>query len=157
MAGRGRCPGMEAESHDLDAQAATELPAETEAEGRVDVGVHLHAAGVARKVPGEWDGSRALVDVLPLTRHLTADAVALEALKAARAEDEHPSGRPSRRFADSRRQPTHPCMSGGWPTFRRTPDLCRRCPDDQLLRSRLTSGSHGREGEAQWPCPASEA
>lgn len=69
---------MEAESHDLDAEAATEVPAETEADGGVDVGVHLHAAGVARKVHGERDDTRTLIDVLLLHRHLTADAVALE-------------------------------------------------------------------------------
>ncbi|MEW2275625.1 hypothetical protein GA0115256_14418 [Streptomyces sp. DconLS] len=84
----------------------------------------------ARKVHGERDGTRALIEVLLLNRHLahehvvaglatalragalTADAVALEARKAAQAEDEpttgarrHPAGWQDRMIRHPRGSP----------------------------------------------------
>ncbi|RII13364.1 hypothetical protein DSC45_23730 [Streptomyces sp. YIM 130001] len=98
----------------------------------------------ARKVHGERDCTRALIEFLLLNRHLavehvvaglvtalqasalTADAVALEARKGAQSEDEPTDGTPIPPVSGQARQLSHPCRSGGWHTFRRTRDLCRR-------------------------------
>ncbi|WP_256256018.1 hypothetical protein [Streptomyces sp. MUSC 14] len=122
----------------------------------------------ARKVHGERDGTRALIEVLLLGRHipheylvaglatalragaLTADAVALEARKAAQPEDEPTVPGPSS---------TGPGQSAGTVTFLHEWKLAHLPPDtrplpsvtpyDQLLRSRRASGGDRREGEAQ--------
>jgi transposase len=122
----------------------------------------------ARKVHGERDGTRALIEVLLLARHishehlvaglatalragaLTADAVALEARKAAQADDGPPaSGRPA----------GSGCGVSGTVTFLHEWKLAHLPPDtrplpsvtpyDQLLRRRRASGGDHREGEAQ--------
>ncbi|WP_281944954.1 IS21 family transposase [Streptomyces olivaceus] len=118
----------------------------------------------ARKVHGERDGTRALIEVLLLARHiphehlvaglatalragaLTADAVALEARKAAQAEDEPPAALPAG-------------ASGATVTFLHEWRLAHLPPDtrplpsvtpyDQLLRRRRASGGTHPEGEAQ--------
>ncbi|MFB8106771.1 IS21 family transposase [Streptomyces sp. NPDC056007] len=122
----------------------------------------------ARKVHGERDGTRALIEVLLLGRHipheylvaglatalragaLTADAVALEARKAAQPEDEPTVLGPSS---------AGPGQSTGTVTFLHEWKLAHLPPDtrplpsvtpyDQLLRSRRASGGDRREGEAQ--------
>jgi hypothetical protein len=86
---------------------------------------------------------------------MTADAVALEARKAAQAETE-PA--PDKRTLG---QPSATVTSlHEWSLAHLPPDT-RPLPlvshYDQLLRRRRTSGSGHREGEAQLPCPASEA
>lgn len=121
----------------------------------------------ARKIHGERDGTKALIEVLLLGRHLphehvvaglaaalragamTADAVALEARKAAQAEAEPTlsvdrliSGKPSATVTSLHE----------WRLARLPPDtrpLPSVTPYDQLLRSRRTSGGDHREGEAQ--------
>ncbi|MFE7778437.1 hypothetical protein ACFU5O_32045 [Streptomyces sp. NPDC057445] len=120
----------------------------------------------ARKVHGERDGTRALIEVLLLARHiphehlvaglatalragaLTSDAVALEARKAAQAEDEPPvaalpagtSGSATVTFLHEWRLAHLP------PDTRPLPSVT---PYDQLLRRRRASGGTSREGEAQ--------
>ncbi|WP_171072594.1 IS21 family transposase [Streptomyces sp. DASNCL29] len=119
----------------------------------------------ARKVHGERDGTRALIEVLLLARHiprehlvaglatalragaLTADAVALEARKAAQAEDEPPaaltagaSGAATVAFLHEWRLAHLP------PDTRPLPWVT---PYDQLLRRRRDSGGAHPEGEAQ--------
>lgn len=120
----------------------------------------------ARKVHGERDGTRALIEVLLLGRHLphehivaglaaalragamTADAVALEARKAAQAETEPaPSDRPSPGKASANVTSLHE-----WKLTHLPPDtrpLPSVAPYDQLLRCRRASGGDHREGEAQ--------
>ncbi|WP_164495620.1 IS21 family transposase [Streptomyces sp. ADI95-17] len=121
----------------------------------------------ARKIHGERDGTKALIEVLLLGRHLphehvvaglaaalragamTADAVALEARKAAQAEAEPTlsvdrliSGKPSATVTSLHE----------WRLAHLPPDtrpLPSVTPYDQLLRSRRTSGGDHREGEAQ--------
>ncbi|MEU7005638.1 IS21 family transposase [Streptomyces sp. NPDC046332] len=117
----------------------------------------------ARKVHGERDGTRALIEVLLLGRHiphehlvaglatalragaLTADAVALEARKAAQADDEPPVTNPGQKpenvtFLHERRLAHLP------PDTRPLPSVT---PYDQLLRRRRASGGAHREEEAQ--------
>lgn len=122
----------------------------------------------ARKLHGERDGTRALIEVLLLGRHLahehvvaglatalragalTADAVALEARKAAQTEDEPPIGASV---------PTTPGQAPATVTSLHEWRLAHLPPDtrplpsvtlyDQLLRRRRTSGSDHHEGEAQ--------
>ncbi len=122
----------------------------------------------ACKVHGERDGTRALIEVLLLGRHiahehlvaglaaasragaLTADAVALEARKAAQAEDEPPVPAPVPK--DHQGQP------GATVTFLHEWRLAHLPPDtrplptvthyDQLLRHRPSGGDHPQE-EAQ--------
>ncbi|MGA4980332.1 IS21 family transposase [Streptomyces cinereoruber] len=120
----------------------------------------------ARKVHGERDGTRALIEVLLLARHiphehlvaglatalragaLTADAVALEARKAAQAEDEPPvvalpagtSGSATVTFLHEWRLAHLP------PDTRPLPSVT---PYDQLLRRRRASSGAHREEEAQ--------
>ena len=120
----------------------------------------------ARKIHGERDGTRALIEVLLLGRHLphehvvaglaaalragamTADAVALEARKAAQAEIEPPaagqliSGTPPATVTS-----LHEWRLAHLPADTRP--LPSVTPYDQLLRRRRTSGSDHREGEAQ--------
>jgi hypothetical protein len=121
----------------------------------------------ARKVHGEQDCTRALIEVLLLNRHLahehvvaglatalragalTADAVALEARKAAQAEDEPATsaslpvpGQPASTVTS-----LHEWRLAHLPPGTRP--LPSVTPYDQLLRSRRTSGSDHREGEAQ--------
>ncbi|QUH06041.1 IS21 family transposase [Saccharopolyspora erythraea] len=125
----------------------------------------------ARKVHGERDGTRALIEVLLLGRHiahehlvaglaaalragaLTADAVALEARKAAQTEDE-PLPAPPRPTGDRGGQ------AGATVTFLHDWKLAHLPPDtrplpsvtpyDQLLRRRRASDGDHREGvEAQ--------
>ncbi|MFJ7201857.1 MULTISPECIES: Mu transposase domain-containing protein, partial [unclassified Streptomyces] len=121
----------------------------------------------ARKVHGERDGTRALIEVLLLNRHLahehvvaglatalragalTADAVALEARKAAQAEEE-PSGSPSI-TAVSGQAPATVTSLHEWRLAHLPPDtrpLPSVTPYDQLLRRRRASGGDHREGEA---------
>ncbi|MFF9788967.1 Mu transposase domain-containing protein [Streptomyces nigrescens] len=132
--------------------------------------VHDAWWAAARKVHGERDGTRALIEVLLLGRHiahehlvtdlatalraraLTADAVALEARKAAQTEDEsttlpaprdpHPAGQSSATVTSLHE----------WQLAHLPPDtrpLPSVTPYDQLLRRHRTSGSTHREGEAQ--------
>ncbi|WP_437041189.1 IS21 family transposase [Streptomyces sp. enrichment culture] len=122
----------------------------------------------ARKVHGERDGTRALIEVLLLGRHiphehlvaglatalragaLTADAVALEARKAAQVDDEPPaSGWPAASGS----------VASGTVTFLHEWKLAHLPPDtrplpsvtpyDQLLRRHRASGGAHREEEAQ--------
>jgi hypothetical protein len=122
----------------------------------------------ARKVHGERDGTRALIEVLLLNRHLahehvvaglaaalragalTADAVALEARKAAQAEDEPTTGGSIPAVAGQ--PPATVTSLHAWRLAHLPPDtrpLPSVTPYDQLLRSRRTSDSDHREGEAQ--------
>ncbi|MFD8743420.1 IS21 family transposase [Streptomyces sp. NPDC059616] len=122
----------------------------------------------ARKVHGERDGTRALIEVLLLNRHLahehvvaglatalqagalTADAVALEARKAAQTEDE-PTGDASTAAVSGRTSATVTSLHE-WRLAHLPPDtrpLPSVTPYDQLLRRRRTSGSDHCEGEAQ--------
>ncbi len=122
----------------------------------------------ARKVHGERDGTRALIEVLLLGRRishehlvaglatalragaLTADAVALEARKAAQADDEPPA---------SGRLATTGSVASGTVTFLHEWKLAHLPPDtrplpsvtpyDQLLRRHRASGGAHREEEAQ--------
>ncbi|GGT66587.1 Mu transposase domain-containing protein [Streptomyces purpureus] len=119
----------------------------------------------ARKVHGERDGTRALIEVLLLARHiphehlvagpatalragaLTSDAVALEARKAAQTEDDSPaalttgaSGAATVTFLHEWRLAHLP------PDTRPLPSVT---PYDQLLRRRRASGGNHPEGEAQ--------
>ncbi|MFJ9506708.1 IS21 family transposase [Streptomyces sp. ARC12] len=121
----------------------------------------------ARKIHGERDGTRALIEVLLLGRYLphehvvaglaaalrvgamTADAVALEARKAAQAETEPApaaerlvSGEPSATVTS-----LHEWRFAHLPADTRP--LPSVAPYDQLLRRRRTSGGDHREGEAQ--------
>lgn len=115
----------------------------------------------ARKVHGEQDGTRALIEVL-LGRHiphehlvaglataLTADAVALEARKAAQVEDEPPvSGRPADSGSGASGTVT---FLHKWKLAHLPPDtrpLPSVTPYDQLLRRRASGDAH-REEEAQ--------
>lgn len=112
------------------------------------------------KIHGEQDGTHALIEVLLLGRHMThehvvaglasalragamtADAVALEARKAAQAETEP--------VPDTRAATVTSLHE--WRLAHLPPDT-RPLPSvshyDQLLRRRRTSGSDHREGEAQ--------
>ncbi|MFI5877684.1 IS21 family transposase [Streptomyces sp. NPDC051445] len=127
--------------------------------------VHDAWWAAAVKAHGDTAGTRALIEVLLLARHvshehlvaglaaalragaLTADAVALEARKIAQAEDE-PAGNPSPDGA-----------AGATVTFLHEWRLAHLPPDtrplpsvthyDQLLRRRRASGGELREGEAQ--------
>ncbi|WP_405524538.1 Mu transposase domain-containing protein [Streptomyces canus] len=117
---------------------------------------------------GDAEGTRALIEVQLLGRHiahehlvaglatalragaLTADAVALEARKAAQAEDE-----PTLRAA-SPQAAGHPSATvtflHEWKLHHLPPDtrpLPSVTPYDQLLRRRRASGGDHREGEAQ--------
>ncbi|MFI1941153.1 Mu transposase domain-containing protein [Streptomyces purpureus] len=119
----------------------------------------------ARTVHGERDGTRALIEVLLLARHiphehlvaglatalragaLTSDAVALEARKAAQTEDDSPaalttgaSGAATVTFLHEWRLAHLP------PDTRPLPSVT---PYDQLLRRRRASGGNHPEGEAQ--------
>ncbi|WP_263579295.1 IS21 family transposase [Streptomyces sp. PSKA30] len=121
----------------------------------------------ARKIPGERDGTRALIEVLLLGRHLphehvvaglaaalragamTADAVALEARKSAQAETEPipaagqlVSGKPPATVTS-----LHEWRLAHLPADTRP--LPSVTPYDQLLRCRRTSDGDHREGEAQ--------
>ncbi|GAA2463431.1 hypothetical protein GCM10010405_54940 [Streptomyces macrosporus] len=130
----------------------------------------------ACKVHGEPDGTRALIEVLLLGRHiahehlvaglasalragaLTADAVALEARKAAQAEDEPVP--PPGQTASKPPAPGTVTFLHEWRPAHLPPDtrpLPSVPPYDQLLRRRRASGGDHREGEAQCPCPAGEA
>jgi hypothetical protein len=121
----------------------------------------------ARKVHGERDGTRALIEVLLLNRHLahehvvaglaaalragalTADAVALEARKAAQAEDE-PVGASAPQLPGE--TPATVTSLHEWRLAHLPPDtrpLPSVTPYDQLLRRRRTSGGGHHEGEAQ--------
>ncbi|WP_240654175.1 hypothetical protein [Streptomyces sp. AcE210] len=120
----------------------------------------------AKRIHGERDGTRALIEVLLLGRHLahehlvaglatalragalTADAVALEARKAAEDEPATIGSAPS-----SAAQAAASVTSlHEWRLAHLPPDtrpLPSVTPYDQLLRRRRTSGSEHREGEAQ--------
>ncbi|WP_167549327.1 IS21 family transposase [Streptomyces griseochromogenes] len=122
----------------------------------------------AQKVHGERDGTRALIEVLLLGRHipheylvaglatalragaLTADAVALEARKAAQAEDEPAALGPSGTGAG---QPSGTVtFLHEWKLAHLPPDtrpLPSVAPYDQLLRRRRADGGAHREEEAQ--------
>ncbi|MFI0773071.1 IS21 family transposase [Streptomyces sp. NPDC021218] len=122
----------------------------------------------ARKVHGERDGTRALIEVLLLGRHiphehlvaglatalragaLTADAVALEARKAAQADDEpHASGRLATSGSGASGTVT---FLHEWKLAHLPPDtrpLPSVTPYDQLLRRHRASGGTHREEEAQ--------
>ncbi|MBA4862947.1 IS21 family transposase [Streptomyces sp. PSKA54] len=122
----------------------------------------------ARKVHGERDGTRALIEVLLLGRHiphehlvaglatalragaLTADAVALEARKAAQADDVPSApGRPAGSGSGTSGTVT---FLHEWKLAHLPPDtrpLPSVTPYDQLLRRRRASGGAHREEEAQ--------
>ncbi|MEU2379333.1 IS21 family transposase [Streptomyces misionensis] len=132
--------------------------------------VHDAWWAAARKVHCERDGTRALIEVLLLGRHiahehlvaglatalragaLTADAVALEARKAAQTEEEpttvrvprapHPTSQPSATITS-----LHECRLAHLPSDTRP--LPSVTPYDQLLRRHRASGSTHHEGEAQ--------
>lgn len=120
----------------------------------------------AQKVHGERDGTRALIEVLLLGRHLphehivaglaaalragatTADAVALEARKAAQAETEPDLA--SRPLPGT--PPANVTSPHEWKLSHLPPDtrpLPTVTPYDQLLRRRRASGGDHSEGEAQ--------
>lgn len=120
----------------------------------------------ARKMHGERDGTRALIEVLLLGRHLphehvvaglaaalragamTADAVALEARKAAQAEAEPiPTGQMGSGNPPATVTSLHEWRLAHLPADTRP--LPSVTPYDQLLRHRRTSGGDHREGEAQ--------
>ncbi|WP_435844707.1 Mu transposase domain-containing protein [Streptomyces chrestomyceticus] len=121
----------------------------------------------ARKAHGERDGTRALIEVLLLNRHLahehvvaglatalragalTADPVALEARKAAQAENEPVTGASVPALPGQ--TPATVTSLHEWRLAHLPPDtrpLPSVTPYGQLLRRR-TSGSEHREGEAQ--------
>ncbi|MFB8000132.1 IS21 family transposase [Streptomyces sp. NPDC056002] len=121
----------------------------------------------ATKVHGERDGTRALIEVLLLGRHipheylvaglatalragaLTADAVALEARKAAESEDEPPAASPTAQGGQGTARVT---FLHEWRLAHLPPDtrpLPSVTPYDQLLRRHRDSGGEQREGEAQ--------
>lgn len=128
--------------------------------------VHDAWWAAAVKAHGDTAGTRALIEVLLLGRHvshehlvaglatalragaLTADAVALEARKAAQAEDE-PAGLASSPGAAGEATVT---FLHEWRLAHLPPDT-RPLPSvthyDQLLRRRRASGGEHREGEAQ--------
>ncbi|WP_199822526.1 IS21 family transposase [Streptomyces sp. WMMB 322] len=123
----------------------------------------------ARKIHGEREGTRALIEVLLLGRHiphehlvaglaaalrsgaLTADAVALEARKAAQTENE-----PAAHVPTARTSPGQPTATvtflHEWRLAHLPPDT-RPLPSvaayDQLLRRRRTSIGAHPQGEAQ--------
>ncbi|MFG2586535.1 IS21 family transposase [Streptomyces malaysiensis] len=121
----------------------------------------------AKKIHGERDGTRALIEVLLLGRHLphehvvaglatalragamTADAVALEARKAAQAETEPGT---TANAPASGKLPATVTSLHEWRLAHLPPDT-RPLPSvtayDQLLRRRRDSGGDHREGEAQ--------
>ncbi|MHC3394508.1 IS21 family transposase [Streptomyces lavendulocolor] len=119
----------------------------------------------ARKVHGERDGTRALIEVLLLARHiphehlvaglatalragaLTADAVALEARKAAQAEDEPPAALPAGASGSATVTFLHQWRLAHLPPDTRP--LPSVTPYDQLLRRRRASSGAHPEGEAQ--------
>ncbi|WP_392675250.1 hypothetical protein [Streptomyces sp. LN785] len=121
----------------------------------------------AKKIHGERDGTRALIEVLLLGRHMphehvvaglaaalragamTADAVALEARKAAQAESE--PGPEAGRLASGKLPATVTSLNE-WRLAHLPPDtrpLPSVTPYDQLLRRRRDSGGDHRQGEAQ--------
>jgi hypothetical protein len=122
----------------------------------------------ARKIHGEREGTRALIEVLLLGRHishehlvaglatalragaLTADAVALEARKAAQAENEPPATALTTKASG---QPTATVtFMHEWRLAHLPPDtrpLPSVTPYDQLLRHRRTSAGAHPQGEAQ--------
>ncbi|WP_257033593.1 hypothetical protein [Streptomyces sp. Ag109_G2-15] len=128
--------------------------------------VHDAWWAAAVKAHGDTAGTRALIEVLLLGRHvshehlvaglamalragaLTADAVALEARKVAQAEDE-PAGHLSPGGPAGEVKVT---FLHEWRLAHLPPDT-RPLPSvthyDQLLRRRRTSGGEHREGEAQ--------
>ncbi|MFE2181023.1 IS21 family transposase [Streptomyces sp. NPDC059455] len=129
--------------------------------------VHDAWWGQAKKIHGERDGTRALIEVLLLGRHLphehvvaglaaalragamTADAVALEARKAAQAETEPDPGAGQ---LDSGKPPATVTSLHEWRLAHLPPDtrpLPSVTPYDQLLRRRRESGGDHRKGEAQ--------
>ncbi|MFI5524242.1 Mu transposase domain-containing protein [Streptomyces platensis] len=122
----------------------------------------------AVKAHGDAEGTRALIEVLLLGRHiahehlvtglatalragaLTADAVALEARKATQAEDEPPAlDSPAQSVGQPSGTVTflHEWRLAHLPTDTRP--LPSVSPYDQLLRRRRVSGGGHREGEAQ--------
>lgn len=132
--------------------------------------VHDAWWAAARKIHGEKEGTKALIEVLLLGRHLahehvvaglasalkagalTADAVALEARKAAQTDDE-PVAKPSLSAttpADCRSAATVTFLHE-WKLNHLPPDtrpLPSVAPYDQLLQRRRVSGGDIREGEA---------
>ncbi len=127
----------------------------------------------ARKVHGERDGTRALIEVLLLNRHiahehvvaglatalragaLTADAVALEARKAAQSEDEPAIGTSVPVLLGE--MPATVTSLHEWRLAHLPPDtrpLPSVTPYDQLLRRRRTRGSDPvREKPSDHPSP----
>lgn len=146
------------------------FPGATALEQARSAGTPVHDAwwAQARKGHGERDGTRALIEVLLLGRHiphehlvaglatalragaLTADAVALEARKAAQADDEPPaSGRLATRGSEASGTVT---FLHEWKLAHLQPDtrpLPSVTPYDQLLRRHRASGGTHREEEAQ--------
>ncbi|MET9905021.1 hypothetical protein [Streptomyces sp. NPDC006446] len=121
----------------------------------------------AVKAHGDIDGTRALIEVLLMARHiphehlvaglatalragaLTADAVALEARKAAQTEDE-PAPATSSALATGQSSATVTFLHE-WKLNHLPPDtrpLPSVTPYDRLLRRRASGGDH-RAGEAQ--------
>ncbi|WP_328624200.1 hypothetical protein OHA88_03730 [Streptomyces sp. NBC_00353] len=129
--------------------------------------VHDAWWAAAVKAHGDTEGTRALIEVLLMARHipheylvaglatalragtLTADAVALEARKAAQTEDE-PGPATSSALATGQ-PPATVTFLHEWKLNHLPPDtrpLPSVTPYDQLLRRRASGGDH-REGEAQ--------
>ncbi|MBY8345804.1 IS21 family transposase [Streptomyces spinosirectus] len=130
--------------------------------------VHDAWWAAAVKAHGDTEGTRALIEVLLMARHiphehlvaglatalragaLTADAVALEARKAAQTEDETA---PVTSSALATGQPSATVtFLHEWKLNHLPPDtrpLPSVTPYDQLLRHRRASGGDRREGEAQ--------
>ncbi|MEU5109849.1 IS21 family transposase [Streptomyces sp. NPDC021354] len=123
----------------------------------------------AVRAHGDTEGTRALIEVLLLGRHiahehlvaglatalragaLTADAVALEARKAAQTEDEPAADIPLPRAAAGSGSATVTFLHE-WKLHHLPPDtrpLPSVTPYDQLLRCRRISGGDHQEGEAQ--------
>ncbi|MFF4505701.1 hypothetical protein [Streptomyces sp. NPDC001401] len=130
--------------------------------------VHDAWWAAAVKAHGDTEGTRALIEVLLMARHiphehlvaglatalragaLTADAVDLEARKAAQTEDE-PAPAASSELATGQ-PPATVTFLHEWKLNHLPPDtrpLPSVTPYDQLLRRRRASGGDHREGEAQ--------
>ena len=124
----------------------------------------------ARKIHGERDGTRALIEVLLLGRHLphehvvaglatalragalTADAVALEARKAAQAED-RTRPRSTAGLREAAGDGDVPARVAACAPSADTRPLPSVTPYDQLLRRRRASGGDHREEKHSDPAP----
>ena len=132
--------------------------------------VHDDWWNVARAAHGDKEGTKALIEVLLLGRHMshehvvaglatalragafTADAVALEAREAAEADEFPPAGTVSERLPEPPRPPrAKVTFLADWRMSHLPPDtrpLPSVAPYDQLLRHRRPGGDTASQGEA---------